>query len=143
MIRHWLIERVRKEPENSEKKWKERFFSESPTGRLEPRLRPELVDYLVRSPLLTNMREFDHVLLKSLQTSQGDRLALPEGMALQPSLLPPPKVSADGEPTKEAMVQCLDSVRWNISKAAKKMGIGRTKFYELMEKYGLGPKKEK
>jgi transcriptional regulator of acetoin/glycerol metabolism len=42
--------------------------------------------------------------------------------------------------TKEEVIAALESVKWSVSKAAKKLGIQRNKLYRMMEEMGIkGP----
>jgi two-component system response regulator HydG len=138
LIRHWLLERARQNPELGE-----RLFVKTDSGRLEPRLSAHLVDHLVRSPLSANVRELRATLLASVNACQGNKLTLPPEMSRPPSLLPAPKVSLSdtplpaGAPSKEELEACLAKEKWNVSEVARVLELSRGALYRLMETYGL------
>jgi transcriptional regulator of acetoin/glycerol metabolism len=45
---------------------------------------------------------------------------------------------AEGVLTREDLIEALDKVRWNKSRAARSLGVSRTTIYRKMEEFGLG-----
>jgi DNA-binding NtrC family response regulator len=139
IVRHLLLERARKYPEEGK-----RFVEERPDGRLEPRVGARLVDHLVRQELPTNVRELHEFLARAIRASQGNAIQLPDGVAS--STRPPPAARVEeptsgrgstGMPSKEQVIAVLERERWNVLRAARVLGIGRSTLYELMQSYGI------
>jgi DNA-binding NtrC family response regulator len=138
LIRHLLLQRAQACPDVG------RFFAERPDGRLEPRLSGRLVDYLVRHPLRTNVRELHRFLVQAAEQSDGDTLRLPAEVATstEPPAAPAPTAptvgqAAPGLITKEQLVACLDRERGNVARVARVLRISRSAVYRLMESYGI------
>jgi DNA-binding NtrC family response regulator len=139
IVRHRVLERARRDSEEGK-----RFVQERPDGRLEPRVAARLVDYLVRQELPTNVRELHEFLARAIRASRGDRIELPDGIGS--STRPPPAARVEGPasgaratglPGKERVSAVLERERWNVARAARVLGIGRSTIYELMQSYGI------
>jgi DNA-binding NtrC family response regulator len=124
-----------------------RLFFQGASGRLEPRLSGNFVEYLVRHRLPRNTRELEHILLNALKTSLGDVITLP-GLDDEPEPAAAPASGAASERgsekgrgakaiTKDQLLAALRHYGDNVSRAAKALGVGRTAMYELMDRHGI------
>jgi DNA-binding NtrC family response regulator len=87
ILRHLMHLRAKKDPTL------ERFFVPGASGKLEPRFGGSLVDYIVRQPLLLNVRELDSFLGKAIDASSGNKVSLPEALrekGVDNTTVPPP-----------------------------------------------------
>jgi DNA-binding NtrC family response regulator len=140
IARHLLVQHARQSPDVAE-----RFFWTGPDGQLQPRLSMRLVDYLVRHPLPTNVRELERILLDAVETSHGGKLRIPATGA--PSTKPRTASADESEPaedggkpgvrTREEVMAALARAGGNVARAARFLGIHRKALYRLMEKYGI------
>ena len=140
----------------------ERFFVPGASGKLEPRFGGSLVDYIVRQPLLLNVRELDAFLGKAIDASPGNKVRLPEALrkkgvdnttvpppAAQAAPVPPPQRSsaareegrgeagAPGDPSREQIVAAFRQEAGSATRAAKRLGVTRVALYRWMETYGI------
>jgi two-component system, NtrC family, response regulator HydG len=144
----------------------ERFFVPGASGKLEPRFGGSLVDYIVRQPLLLNVRELDSFLGKAIDASPGNKVRLPDALrakGLDNTTVPPPppaarpapapplsqqrhsaakeegrvEAGAPGDPSREQVLAALRQEAGSATRAAKRLGVKRVALYPLMEKYGI------
>lgn len=113
----------------------DRFFERRQGQVAEPRLEPELVEWLLRHRYTTHVRELERLLWIAISTSPDDFIAAtPEFLrevAQNPELEVP-------EPDRAAIEQALGSARGNVTKAARLLGLrNRYVLYRLMKKVGL------
>lgn len=115
----------------------ERFF-ERRHGRIaEPRVEPELVEWLLRHRFTTHVRELTRLLWIAISTSPDDFIAAtPEFLR---EVAPDLDLSTP-EPDRAAIEQALTSARGNVTRAARLLGLrNRYVLYRLMKKVGLEP----
>jgi DNA-binding NtrC family response regulator len=113
----------------------DRFFERRQGHVAEPRVEPELVEWLLRHRYTTHVRELARLLWVAISTSPDDFIAAtPEFLrevAANPELLVP-------EPDRAAIENALTSARGNVTKAARVLGLrNRYVLYRLMKKVGL------
>jgi DNA-binding NtrC family response regulator len=137
-----------------------RLFSRGPGGLLYPRISGRLIDFLVHHELNGNTRELDGLIAAAVGRSHEDRVVMfsSKGGA-SPSIRPastapvsqppssapvsqPPSTERDaddGKPpvTKEALVAALGKAKGNISRAAKVLGVQRSKLYRIKREFGI------
>jgi two-component system nitrogen regulation response regulator GlnG/two-component system response regulator HydG len=113
----------------------DRFFERRQGHLAEPRVEPELVEWLLRHRYTTHVRELERLLWLAISTSQDDFVAAtPEFLR---------EVAADEarvapEPDRQAIEQALGNARGNVTKAARLLGLrNRYVLYRLMKKVGL------
>ena len=114
------------------------------------RLTPEAIAALAASPWIGNVRELAHVIERAMLLVEGDRLeAWQLGLdsrveSAGAPAAPPEATSAPAPETLEAMErqllqQALESNAWNISRAAKRLGVSRELLRYRMRKYAMTP----
>jgi DNA-binding NtrC family response regulator len=143
LTRHLLRLRAAKYPDVR------RFLAPTAGGRLEPRLSVRLADHLLRHPLLTNVRELEAILIRSIDASEGDKLGVPPPA---PSVAPAPVPSStpsrqaagggslpNGAPSKELVVAYLEQTAGNVTQVSKAFNLSRAEMYRVMEGYGIDP----
>jgi two-component system nitrogen regulation response regulator GlnG/two-component system response regulator HydG len=138
LVRHLLLERARKYPD-----LEGRLLMKAPDGRLEPKISARLVDYLVRHPLPTNVRQLRTILIDAINTSPPDKLTLAAGSTSAPpvaaaSTLP----EAESRPgpaarSKQDLEAHLRRAGWNVAQVARMLGLSRGALYRLMDSYGI------
>lgn len=113
----------------------ERFFERRQGQVAEPRVEPELVEWLLRHRYSTHVRELERLLWLAISTSQDDFIAAtPEFLR---EVAPGSERDAP-EPERGAIEQALESARGNVTKAARLLGLrNRYVLYRLMKKVGL------
>ena len=149
LIRHIVLQRAQKFPELAD-----RFVQKSEGGRLDIRISPRFVDYLIRHPLPKNVRELLAIVVKAIDESPGDELRMPgstpslapPAAAPVPETLPPEAAAVEdapegyvppGSPSKARVIAVLDHERGAIAKAARVLGLERNALYRLMRAYGI------
>jgi two-component system nitrogen regulation response regulator GlnG/two-component system response regulator HydG len=143
LVRHLLLERVRKYPELAD-----RLLMKTSDGRLEPKISARLVDYLVRHPLPTNVRQLRTILIEAINTSPSDKLTLPAEMMSAPPAAPaqpPPAAEARSRPaapSKQDLEALLHREGWNVARVTKILGFSRSALYRLMDSYGIEREKK-
>jgi DNA-binding NtrC family response regulator len=125
-------------------------------GLREKPIDDEVLEALTERPWPGNVRELRNV-VERMAILSGDRITLddlPEEGVLSevrresgaPSDLPPTLDEAGERPTlreyrsraeKEYILQTLDEVGWNISRAATILGVERTNLHKKMRSYGI------
>jgi DNA-binding NtrC family response regulator len=113
----------------------DRFFEMRHGAVAEPRVEPELVEWLMRHRYTTHVRELERLLWLAISTSPDDFIAAtPEFLrevTQDPGLVAP-------EPDREAIEQALANARGNVTRAARLLGLrNRYVLYRLMKKVGL------
>jgi DNA-binding NtrC family response regulator len=87
-----------------------------------------------------NVRELHNVLSRTIQDTES-RVLLGEDVRAQLGDVPasPAVESAQGVMTAEGarIRSALEASHWNVSRAAKLLGFGRTKMYQIMAKHGI------
>jgi DNA-binding NtrC family response regulator len=136
LIRHLLLERAREYPELAD-----RLLMKTSDGRLEPKISARLVDYLVRHPLPTNVRQLRAILIAAINTSPPDKLTLPaEGTSVPPAApaaTVPAAKARSGPPSKQELEALLEREGGNVSRVARILELSRNKLYRLMDDYGI------
>ncbi|WP_338450366.1 sigma 54-interacting transcriptional regulator [Niallia oryzisoli] len=89
-----------------------------------------------------NIRELENTIERALNMVDEDKEIGPEHLPVEisgfktvPSLRPLAEMMDDAE--RKAIMDCIEIVNGNKSKAAQMLGISRTTLYEKMNKYGL------
>jgi DNA-binding NtrC family response regulator len=113
----------------------ERFFERRHDRIAEPRLEPELIEWLLRHRYTTHVRELERLLWIAISTSQDDFIAAtPEFLR---EVAPGVEVEAP-EPDRAAIENALTNARGNVTKAARLLGLrNRYVLYRLMKKVGV------
>jgi DNA-binding NtrC family response regulator len=138
LIRHLLQERAREYPELAD-----RLLRKTADGRLEPRISARLVDYLVRHPLPTNVRQLRTILIDAINTSPDDKLTLPAELMSAPPAAPAPTLPAaeapagPAAPSKQDLEAHLQREGGNVARVARILDLSRGAVYRLMEAYGI------
>jgi DNA-binding NtrC family response regulator len=145
LARHFLLRLLLDAEAPPERR--ERLCRKGADGRLEPNMSGRLIDELVRHPLPDNARELDRLLLKAVETSQGDELRLPAGATgAAPSTAPPAPPRAvkeaqsaapPGTPSREEVLACMEREDGKVARVARRLGMERRALYRLMAKYGI------
>jgi DNA-binding NtrC family response regulator len=141
LMRHWLLRQAHESPELAS-----RLCRVGTTGTLEPKDSGRLVDYLVRQPLPRNVRELEGFLVRALKESQSqdDQLRLPRSIFPSNTTPPPEPPEAEEEmmdrgplPSKDEVLEAWTREGGNLSRVAKRLGVGRNVVYRLMKEYGI------
>jgi len=113
----------------------DRFFERRQGHIAEPRVEPELVEWLLRHRYTTHVRELERLLWIAISTSPDDFIAAtPEFLR---EVAPNAALEAP-EPDRAAIEQALTSARGNVTKAARLLGLrNRYVLYRVMKKLGL------
>ncbi len=92
-----------------------------------------------------NVRELDNVIRRGVALAKGDTLQVedlpPE--ILQATRLPPGETAPQGlvgeleRHERNSLLNALEDTGWNVSRAARVLGVGRTALQYKMKKYGL------
>jgi two-component system nitrogen regulation response regulator NtrX len=100
---------------------------------------------LMTYPWPGNVRELRNITERVCILSEGPEVTA-QDLALQQASAPAPASSCHTEKTlgevreaseKAALERCLKKQRWNVSEAARELGIPRSHIYRKMSKYGL------
>ncbi|MCD2185010.1 sigma-54-dependent Fis family transcriptional regulator [Rhizobium sp. GN54] len=102
-----------------------------------PVLSPLALDLLKRHDWPGNIRELDNVLAVAVAISEGD--------VIEPSDLPE---TLPGAPSGAGMAddaggelqQLLSACNWNVSEAARRLGVDRSTVHRQIRRYGIAPK---
>ncbi|MBX3475273.1 MAG: sigma-54-dependent Fis family transcriptional regulator [Planctomycetes bacterium] len=106
---------------------------------------PEVTGIMERYHWPGNVRELENVVRRCVALARGDTVArsdLPPEM-LEAGALPPGESPAAGlvgdleRMERNALVTALEETGWNISRAARVLGVGRTALQYKMKKYGI------
>ena len=119
LIRHLLLMRARQLPATEES-----FLQKSSAGTLEPRIRGSFVDFLVRQRLSRNIRELEERLIQSYSASPNGELRMPSD-DVSSSAQSAREVVSNAPPPEAAIREALDLEKWNVSKAAERLGRPR------------------
>ncbi|MCL4731409.1 MAG: sigma-54 dependent transcriptional regulator [Planctomycetes bacterium] len=116
-------------------------------GRENSRLKfpAEIMGILERYHWPGNVRELENVVRRCVALARGDSVArgdlppeLLEAGDLPPGEEPPKGLVGDLERIeRNALVTALEETGWNISRAARVLGVGRTALQYKMKKYGI------
>jgi DNA-binding NtrC family response regulator len=113
----------------------DRFFERRQGHVAEPRVEPELVEWLLRHRYTTHVRELERLLWIAISTSPDDFIAATPEFLREVSANP--ELEAP-EPDRAAIDDALASARGNVTKAARLLGLkNRYVLYRLMKKVGL------
>ena len=86
---------------------------------------------------LSDVRELRNALERAAILCEGG-LIRPEHLAPESARKPPGAVSSDlGTIERETIAQVLGECRWNMTRAAKRLGLTHTQLYLRLQKYGL------
>ena len=104
----------------------------------------EAMDMLMRYDWPGNVRELKNVIERALVVAKGDKIDVtnlsfpfvPEKKAEEPAAPKPQALSLE-EVEKQHIKRVLEMTDWNISQAAKALGIERATLYNKIKKYGL------
>lgn len=153
LVNHLLRRAAEKNPEATR-----RFGHASGDGTRELRVKARLIEYLLRYPYRTNIRELDALLWQAMSASAGDSLDWPdnapklpssskEETAVQPAVEMDTQVSDrhdsaipsdENEPAKAQIQASLKEHGGNIVRTARALGLSsRYVLYRLMRKYGI------
>ena len=152
LVEHLLLRAKQRSPEIVDR------FLFLDNGRPRARVSPFLVDYLLRRPYTTNIREIDALLWRAMSESFEDTVELPLALAdsgresnppsqptsreevmqlaekLAEKLAGPPKP----EPTADAIRAALAENAGSVAAAARALGLSsRYALYRLMKKHGI------
>ncbi|MBK8205468.1 MAG: sigma-54-dependent Fis family transcriptional regulator [Planctomycetes bacterium] len=92
-----------------------------------------------------NVRELENVIRRCVALARGDAIK-PEDLPpeiLQATRLPPGEAAPQGlvgdleRHERNALMNALEDTGWNVSRAARILGVGRTALQYKMKKYGL------
>ncbi len=150
LVRHLLHRALIKSPEAVK-----RFFSTTKSGSVEPNVRGELIEALMRYSYRTNIRELEAILWRATSSSSRDVIDLPgDGSLSNPAFMdsaeerieraeanPMPDASTQEfvkEPTEAEIRAALAEHGGNIVRAAKALELSsRYVLYRWMKKYGI------
>jgi DNA-binding NtrC family response regulator len=156
LARHLLLQYTLRDPKKSSELQK-RLFRPGIGGRLEPRFSVRFADELLRHPLPLNARELYAIVTASAGESKGENLewpaSVPRAAAATAAMATAASAAgaqssrgpraasrtagADGVPSREDVLACLEREDWNVARAARRLGIHRNALIRLMEKYGI------
>ena len=113
-------------------------------------LSSEALAALTASPWIGNIRELAHVIERAMLLVEGDRLeAWQLGLesrvesagapAAPPAATPAPAPETLEAMERQLLQQALESNAWNISRAAKRLGVSRELLRYRMRKYAMTP----
>jgi two-component system response regulator AtoC len=109
------------------------------------RVPDDVMDRLLAYHWPGNVRELENVLRRCVALARGDSLQvtdLPPEM-LQATRLPPGEAPPEGlvgdleRLERNSLLNALEETGWNVSRAARILGVGRTALQYKMKKYGL------
>jgi len=102
------------------------------------RLATAVRDLLVAYDWPGNVRELRNALERAAILADGDTIE-PEHLALADSRRPPDARNSNdlSRVERQTILHVLREVRWNKSKAAKRLGLSRTQLYGRMRRYAL------
>ncbi|PMR76422.1 sigma-54-dependent Fis family transcriptional regulator [Billgrantia endophytica] len=113
------------------------------------RLRADAVSALLAYAWPGNIRQLKNALGFALATAEGDEITvhdLPEecqgGLAGVPQVLEPSSRNATSDEGR-ALLGLLRETAWNVSLAARRLGVSRPTVYRRMRRYGLVPPNRK
>ncbi len=131
-------------------------FSEE-IGKDIRRISPDAMSILERHPFPGNVRELENIIERAVVLTQSDTIQ-PEDLEIQPNADNPPEIITDSIPhnaedLKEAkkqvrekairpverafLIQALERNNWNITRAARDVGMLRPNFQALLKKHGI------
>lgn len=114
-------------------------------GKYVSQVSPEAMDVLRGYQWPGNIRELENILERAINMTEGDTIELKHlpinltnqaGKVIQGPVQPLKELLDQVE--KQAILQALEEAGGNRVKAAKALGIGRSSFYEKLEKYQIG-----
>ena len=114
------------------------------------RLTPEAVAALTAFPWIGNVRELAHVIERAMLLVEGEtlegwqlglesRLPDAEPSPSAPATLPAPAPETLEGMERQLLQQALESNAWNISRAARRLGVSRELLRYRMRKYAMTP----
>ncbi len=115
-------------------------------GRKAPKVSPAGMRVLLEHSWPGNVRELENVIIKAVLLAETSTLGAEDLQLPGAARAEQPQDRADYQRDEAArMATMLRSCGWNVSEAARSMGIARPTFYRKMKRYGLSgrrPKKE-
>ena len=131
-----LVRQVALDLARTSPKIAERFVGCSPGGRLEVRVRPELVEGALRRRHPTNVRGLEAMLWQAMRESPGDVVECPQGFGPdEASDTRPPEPTG---PTADEVRASVREADGNLSEAARALGLpSRYALYRLIKKHGI------
>lgn len=109
------------------------------------RLSPEALECLLRYPWPGNVRELENAMERTAILAHAAQIGvedIPPHIAVGMSLGPAPSLAALqrlADIERAHILQALERVGWNHSRAADALGIGRTTLWRKLKEYGLRP----
>ncbi len=98
-----------------------------------PKLHPAALSRLVRADWPGNVRQLENVLTRACLAAQGETIRESD-LDLEASM---PRQKLRGHELKRAMLAALSAQGWNVSEAARSLGIPRATFYRKLKKFSL------
>jgi two-component system response regulator AtoC len=120
-------------------------------GRAPKRLTPDALAALGSYPWIGNVRELAHVIERAMLLVDAETIAAWQlGLDARPPVTPAPDApAAPGGPTptleeveRRLMRQVLEASAWNVSLAARRLGVSREVLRYRMRKYAIMPPPE-
>ncbi len=106
-------------------------------GRPTPAVSPGMMDALAQRPWPGNVLELRTALATALSLAGDGPLGAPQ-IGVDPTARAPRDVDFDLEAmTERAMRDALSETGGNVSAAAKRLGVARSTFYRMLERYAL------
>lgn len=144
LVRHLLLRLATKNPNALR-----RFVD--PSGPAEPRIKANLIEFLLRHHYSTNIRELEALLWRAMSASRGDAIEWLGDDTKKQTLTAEENTESPGtedtsktpEPTENEIRAALLEHDKNVAKAAKALGLSsRFVLYRLMRKYRIEMQEE-
>jgi DNA-binding NtrC family response regulator len=141
LMRHLVLRAAEANPELTR-----RFVNVESVGR-QVRFAPTFVESLLRHAYVGNTRELNALLWKAMGASDGDVIALPEGLRWESRAPSVPEVAdwltpaaardAESSPERERILQTLAECGGNQSRAAERLGVSRRTLVRQIARLGV------
>jgi transcriptional regulator of acetoin/glycerol metabolism len=108
---------------------------------------PEALECLVDYSWPGNLRQLRNVLRAATALCEGSRVTLRElpaelrgaGAKAESAAAPQSELNALDMAERDALLRVLEATHWNVSRAAKSLGLSRNTLYRRMHRYGINP----